>query len=371
MKKTISILLLIFAFSITASAHSGATDAEGGHLDKTSGEYHYHHGYPAHNHTDGVCPYNYDNAEAEHNYYESDEEESPSVKKSKCEYNYPGCTNPNSHFHGDLLSTTENNYLILDTLVELESLKNSMYLYFDSETQTEYMIDELLYNSDIEIYCFDKEYVEYDDICDVIVNYFGGEDYAYEVRDCIVCHPDVVIIQPNELNCFETVENYEGFSEHNRKNENEEEIETEENKTLQSLKEWAFYLSIPAIFIFVPVYIPEFIRYIKTKKKPKIENVAEQQALFEKLLETIKLGTDIEDIDIIIQRFSTFYIENGKNIPSELYFVQDSVAYQNLTYQQKCENLLKILELGLDVKGIENIEKRLREFYKSKGFIEE
>jgi gamma-glutamylcyclotransferase (GGCT)/AIG2-like uncharacterized protein YtfP len=368
MKKTLSILLLIFAFSITASAHSGSTDADGGHLDKTSGEYHYHHGYPAHNHTDGICPYNYDNAEAEHNYYESDEEENSSVKKSKCEYNYPSCTNPNSHFHGDLLSITENN---LDTLVELESLKNSMYLYFDSELQAEYMIDELLYNPDIEIYCFDKEYVEYDDICDVIVNYFGGEDYAYEVRDCIVCHPDVIIVQPNELNCFENIEDYEEFSENSTKNDEEEKIETEENKTSESLKEWVFYLSIPAIFIFLPVYIPEFIRYIKTRKKSKIKNVAKQQSPFEKLLETIRLGTDIEDVDIAIQRFSAFYIEKGKDIPLELYFVQDSVDYQNLTYQQKCDNLLKILEIGLDVKGIDNVEKRLREFYKSKGFIEE
>ena len=33
-------------------AHSGGTDANGGHYDHSSGEYHYHHGQPAHQHYD-------------------------------------------------------------------------------------------------------------------------------------------------------------------------------------------------------------------------------------------------------------------------------------------------------------------------------
>ena len=32
----------------------------GGHYDTTTGTYHYHHGYPAHQHTNGICPYDYD-----------------------------------------------------------------------------------------------------------------------------------------------------------------------------------------------------------------------------------------------------------------------------------------------------------------------
>lgn len=59
MKKAIAVVFcLIFAFS-AASAHSGRTDANGGHWDRSTGEYHYHHGYPAHQHPGGVCPYNY------------------------------------------------------------------------------------------------------------------------------------------------------------------------------------------------------------------------------------------------------------------------------------------------------------------------
>lgn len=49
------------AASITASAHSGRTDANGGHRDNKNksglGYYHYHHGYSAHLHPNGICPY--------------------------------------------------------------------------------------------------------------------------------------------------------------------------------------------------------------------------------------------------------------------------------------------------------------------------
>lgn len=46
---------------IIAQAHSGRTDSQGGHHDNKNksglGSYHYHHGYPAHLHPGGVCPY--------------------------------------------------------------------------------------------------------------------------------------------------------------------------------------------------------------------------------------------------------------------------------------------------------------------------
>ena len=47
--------------TLTVEAHSGRTDINGGHRDNKNvsglGPYHYHHGYPAHLHTGGVCPY--------------------------------------------------------------------------------------------------------------------------------------------------------------------------------------------------------------------------------------------------------------------------------------------------------------------------
>ena len=50
---------------VTARFHPGSTDSKGGHNDHSTGEYHYHHGYPAHQHEDldgdGVldCPYDF------------------------------------------------------------------------------------------------------------------------------------------------------------------------------------------------------------------------------------------------------------------------------------------------------------------------
>ena len=60
MKRTtilfLTILWILF-LPISGAAHPGKTDANGGHYDRSTGEYHYHHGYPAHQHPDGICPY--------------------------------------------------------------------------------------------------------------------------------------------------------------------------------------------------------------------------------------------------------------------------------------------------------------------------
>lgn len=68
MRKRLLAFLLAFLLLLSpaALAHSGKTDANGGHYDRSTGEYHYHHGYPAHQHydTDGDgiidCPYDFD-----------------------------------------------------------------------------------------------------------------------------------------------------------------------------------------------------------------------------------------------------------------------------------------------------------------------
>ena len=50
-------LILCALITIPTFAHSGGTDSKGGHYDNSTGKYHYHHGYSAHQHKDGVCPY--------------------------------------------------------------------------------------------------------------------------------------------------------------------------------------------------------------------------------------------------------------------------------------------------------------------------
>ena len=63
--KKVSILLVIISvisISVNAYAHSGRTDANGGHRDNNNksglGSYHYHcGGHPPHLHNNGICPY--------------------------------------------------------------------------------------------------------------------------------------------------------------------------------------------------------------------------------------------------------------------------------------------------------------------------
>lgn len=58
MKKAVSMLIIFISLFTISFAHSGKTDSNGGHYDSSTGEYHYHHGYPAHQHNaDGSCPY--------------------------------------------------------------------------------------------------------------------------------------------------------------------------------------------------------------------------------------------------------------------------------------------------------------------------
>ena len=60
------IFILLPSITLTVYAHPGRTDGSGGHTDHSTGEYHYHHGYPAHDHYDmdgdGIvdCPYDFD-----------------------------------------------------------------------------------------------------------------------------------------------------------------------------------------------------------------------------------------------------------------------------------------------------------------------
>lgn len=63
------LLLFSLSFSTLAFAHGGRTDEYGGHHDYNNvsglGSYHYHHGYEAHLHPNGICPYEAEAAPAE------------------------------------------------------------------------------------------------------------------------------------------------------------------------------------------------------------------------------------------------------------------------------------------------------------------
>lgn len=67
-KRIISVCVaacLVILMATTIRSHSGRTDSSGGHWDSSTGEYHYHHGYTAHDHYDMDgdgdidCPYDF------------------------------------------------------------------------------------------------------------------------------------------------------------------------------------------------------------------------------------------------------------------------------------------------------------------------
>lgn len=50
---------LLISLVVPVFAHPGSLDENGGHYNRSTGEYHYHHGYSAHQHTNGECPYDF------------------------------------------------------------------------------------------------------------------------------------------------------------------------------------------------------------------------------------------------------------------------------------------------------------------------
>ncbi len=81
MRKLVSLLLLLL-LAVPAFAHPGSTDSQGGHLDHSTGEYHFHHGKEPHQHPNGECPLGFDD-ETDASYSSSSAKASASYSKSK------------------------------------------------------------------------------------------------------------------------------------------------------------------------------------------------------------------------------------------------------------------------------------------------
>ena len=63
LKKSFQVFFIIcslLSLILQVEAHSGRTDSNGGHYNRSDGSYHYHHGYSAHQHKNGVYPYEFD-----------------------------------------------------------------------------------------------------------------------------------------------------------------------------------------------------------------------------------------------------------------------------------------------------------------------
>ena len=79
-KKIIFFFLILSLYVVNVSAHPGRTDSSGGHTDHSTGEYHYHHGYEAHDHINDQCPYE-DIIDYENDYSSMDEDYSVNYGK--------------------------------------------------------------------------------------------------------------------------------------------------------------------------------------------------------------------------------------------------------------------------------------------------
>lgn len=81
--------VMVLALAVSAAAHGGRTDSSGGHYNRSTGEYHYHHGYSAHQHTDldgdGIldCPYDFKDMTDHSSGYSSSSSSSSSSHKTQ------------------------------------------------------------------------------------------------------------------------------------------------------------------------------------------------------------------------------------------------------------------------------------------------
>ena len=80
-----SIVIIILGSCVAVFAHPGKTDSDGGHFDRSTGEYHYHHGYPAHQHENGTCPYDFKNNEKSTEKYYNYEKTTTKVQTTEIE----------------------------------------------------------------------------------------------------------------------------------------------------------------------------------------------------------------------------------------------------------------------------------------------
>lgn len=86
MKRLFALVCALLLLAAPALAHPGSTDGSGGHYNRSTGEYHYHHGYSAHQHPDGVCPYDFkdktDHSSGKTSSFSSNNTNVPSIKRS-------------------------------------------------------------------------------------------------------------------------------------------------------------------------------------------------------------------------------------------------------------------------------------------------
>lgn len=232
-------VIFIFALVVICFAHPGGTDSGGGHYDSSAGEYHYHHGYSAHQHEDGICPYDY---------YDDTTDTYDFAEKE----------------------TTEKEYALGWLYIEVDSLEDVIFNEFKGE-EGEEIRDVLVFHSDCEILEIGgSEYIEYDSLRDVAMN-----EYGEYIADMVTGHPDLIKLTSKEI-----VEKYGTYENDDITEENIAEHEEENEYNYTEKKEKSYFTdvidietigAIAVIGIFLSVWclpvIPIIIEDFKNKKK--------------------------------------------------------------------------------------------------------
>lgn len=82
---------------------------------------------------------------------------------------------------------------------------------------------------------------------------------------------------------------------------------------------------------------------------------------FLKIFELLKNNLNISTLDEMIPAISNFYIEQGIDIPENLLIID------NISQEQKENNLIKILELGTGANGLDNVLLTVQNFYNNQN----
>jgi hypothetical protein len=223
LKKNFIIILTLFflaLLSLYGMAHGGGTDENGGLYDSNTGEYHYHHGYPAHQHRNGECPYDYDNA---------------------IDY-------------GDNEPSSDSIY------IDLENLEDVLRSEFGDELAEE-IRDTTACTPDTESITdgFDH-YVEYYSLRDAVMRRFGEK-----ITDRIFSNPNLIVFSPEDIEDRYDIEDDDDNDEDEEDDDdNDDEDDNDKTESPPDLGDIIFCLSVG---VFGVLTILSFITELSVKKK--------------------------------------------------------------------------------------------------------
>ena len=212
-------VIIAFVLAIIGFAHPGGTDGSGGHYDRSTGEYHYHHGYSAHQHEDGECPY------------------------ASNEFTFPYAC------------------------IEVENLEDVLRSEFEGEYADE-IRDAIVYTSDTQRFEIGLTYyVEYESLRDTAM-----EQYGESITERIFSNPNLVILTPEDFadkfgkeEYDETLEN--DITKYTEEYDYEEEKEKSFFGDVISEKQCGALGLCLGIYVLVCVWGYLKDRFVKNKKK--------------------------------------------------------------------------------------------------------